>query len=192
MHRAGRKRVPALIAGLIFAGLTPAVQAVEIASGLTTQILGNGGFENGVANPAPWVATAGVIDNSSGEAPHAGTWKAWACGYGTTHTDSFYQDVTIPPTATSATLSFWLHIDTAETTTTTAFDTLKVQIRNTSNALLSTLAVYSNLNAGVGFTQKSFDITSYRGQTIRIYFLAIEDSSRQTSFVIDDVTVTIR
>jgi len=191
MQRGDRKRFSVWIAGLILAGLAPAAQAVEIAGGTTTQILGNGGFENGAVNPAPWVATTGVIDNSSGEAAHAGTWKAWACGYGTTHTDSFYQDVTIPPGVTSAVLSFWLHIDTAETTNTTAFDTLKVQIRTTSNALLSTLAIYSNLNAGVGFTQKSFDITSYRGQTIRIYFLAIEDSSRQTSFVIDDVVVAI-
>jgi len=48
----------------------------------------------------------------------------------TSHTDSLYQQVTIPSTTTTATLTFYLAIDTAETTTTTAFDTLKVQIRN--------------------------------------------------------------
>src|SRR5207244_3169012 len=93
--------------------------------GTTLQLLGNPGFENGSASPAPWTVTAGVIDSSAGEAAHSGSWKAWLDGYGTTHTDSVFQDVTIPSTATSATLTFWLHIDTAETTTTTAFDTLK-------------------------------------------------------------------
>ena len=162
---------------------------LTVSSGASSQLLGNPGFENGSTTPAPWVPTAGVIDNSTGEAAHSGSWKAWLNGYGTTHTDSVYQDVTIPSTATSATLTFWLHIDTAETTTTTAYDTLKVQIRNTSNTVLSTLATYSNLNKATGFSQKSFDVTSFKGQTIRVYFLGAEDSSLQTSFVIDDTAL---
>ena len=60
-------------------------------------------------------------------------------GYGTTHTDTALQTVTIPSAATAATLTFFLHIDTAETSTTTAFDTLTVQVRNSSGTVLSTL-----------------------------------------------------
>ena len=37
-----------------------------------------------------------------------GSWKAWLDGYGTTHTDTLSQQVMIPSTTTSATLSFWL------------------------------------------------------------------------------------
>jgi uncharacterized protein (TIGR03437 family) len=161
-------------------------------TGCTTQqqLLGNPGFETGTA--APWVATAGVIDNSAGQAAHSGAWKAWLNGYGSTHTDSLYQDVTIPSTATSATLSFWMHIDTAETTTSTAYDTLKVQVRNTSNTVLTTLATYSNLNAAAGYVQKSFNVIAYKGQTIRVYFLGTEDSSLQTSFVIDDTALNVQ
>ncbi|MFL6263513.1 MAG: hypothetical protein ACJ76Y_27790 [Thermoanaerobaculia bacterium] len=165
---------------------------LTVTSGATSQLLGNPGFENGSASPAPWTPTAGVIDSSAGEAAHSGSWKAWLDGYGTTHTDSVFQDVTIPSTATSATLTFWLHIDTAETTTTTAFDTLKVQIRNTANTVLSTLFTYSNLNKATGFSQKSFDVTSFKGQTIRVYFLGVEDSSLQTSFVIDDTALNVQ
>jgi subtilisin family serine protease len=163
-------------------------------TGCTTQqqLLGNPGFENGSASPAPWVPTAGVIDSSASEPAHSGSWKAWLDGYGTTHTDSVYQDVTIPSTAASATLTFWLHIDTAETTTTTAFDTLKVQVRNTANTVLATLATYSNLNKNTGYAQKSFDVTAYKGQTIRVYFLGTEDSSLQTSFVIDDTALNVQ
>jgi hypothetical protein len=151
----------------------------------TTQLIGNPGFENGSASPAPWVPTAGVIDSSTGEAPHSGTWKAWLDGYGTTHTDTLSQQVAIPSGAT-ATLTFWLHIDTAETTTTTAFDKLQVQIRNTSNTVLSTLATYSNLNKATGYRQVSFDVSSFQGQTVKVFLTASEDSSLQTSFVVDD------
>jgi subtilisin family serine protease len=161
-------------------------------TGCTTQqqLLGNPGFETGSA--APWVSTAGVVDGSTGEAAHSGAWKAWLDGYGTTHTDSIYQDVTIPSTAASATLTFWLHIDTAETTTSIAYDTLNVQLRNTANTVLTTLATYSNLNKNTGYVQKSFDVTAYRGQTIRVYFLGSEDSSLQTSFVIDDTALNVQ
>jgi len=153
-----------------------------------SQLLLNPGFESGNVS---WVATAGVIDNSTGRPPRTGSWKAWLDGYGTTHTDSCYQTITIPAGAASATLSFYVRIDTAETTTTTQFDLLQIQIRNTSNTVLATLATYSNLNANSTYVLKTFDLSAYRGQTIRVYFLGTEDSSLQTSFVIDDTAVNV-
>src|SRR5829696_3295437 len=129
------------------------------------ELLLNRGFESGNVT---WTATAGVINNSTQRTPRTGSWYAWLDGYGTTHTDSLFQQITIPSTATSATLSFWLKITTAETTTTTAFDTLRVQIRNSSNTVLSTLATYSNLNKTTGYVLKTFDVTAFRGQTVRI------------------------
>jgi hypothetical protein len=171
---------------------TATVTLTVTAGGGVTQLLGNPGFENGSANPAPWTVTAGVVDNSAGEAAHSGTWKAWMNGYGTTHTDSILQTVTIPSTATTATLAFWLHIDTAETTTTTAFDTLKVQIRNTAGTVLQTLATFSNLNAATGYSPKSFNVTSFKGQTIQVFLVGTEDTSLQTSFVVDDFTLNVQ
>jgi len=150
-----------------------------------TELLVNRGFESGNVT---WVATAGVITNSTGQTPRTGSWYAWLDGYGTTHTDTLYQQIAVPSSATTVTLSFWLKINTAETTTTTPFDTLQVQIRNSSNTVLSTLATYSNLNKTTGYVQKTFDVTAFKGQTIRIYFLGTEDSSLQTSFVIDDTS----
>ena len=143
----------------------------------------NPGFESGNVN---WVATAGVIDSSTGRPARTGSWKAWLDGYGTTHTDSLYQQIAVPASATTVTLTFWLKINTAETTTTTAFDKLQVQVRNSSNTVLATLATYSNLNKTTGYLQRTFDLTAFKGQTIRVYFLGTEDSSLQTSFVIDD------
>jgi len=152
-----------------------------------SELLLNRGFESGAVN---WVATAGVITNTTQQTPRTGAWYAWLNGYGVSHTDTLYQQITVPSTATTVTLSFWIKITTAETTTTTAFDTLRVQIRNSSNTVLSTLATYSNLNKSTGYVQKTFDLTAFKGQTIRIYFLGVEDSSLQTSFVIDDTSCT--
>jgi len=165
---------------------------LTVTNGGITQLLGNPGFENGSAAPAPWTPTAGVIDSSASEAAHGGLWKAWLNGYGTTHTDSILQTVAIPASATTATLAFWLHIDSAETTTVTAFDTLRVQIRNTAGTVLSTLATYSNLNKATGFTQKSFDVTAFKGTTIQVFLVGTEDASLQTSFVVDDFTLNVQ
>jgi Zn-dependent metalloprotease len=141
-----------------------------------------------------WKASAGVITSSSGQPAHdfLGVWKAWLCGQGTAQTDTLYQQVTIPSVATMSTLSFWLHIDTAETTTTTAYDTLQVQLRDAANNVLATLATYSNIDKNNGYALKTFDVTSYAGQTLRVYFKGVEDSSNQTSFVVDDMALAVK
>jgi subtilase family serine protease len=155
------------------------------------QLLGNPGFETGSA--APWTSTAGVINpNGAGETAHSGNWYAWLDGYGFTHTDTLAQSVTIPANCVSATFSFWLHIDTAETTTTTAFDTLKVQVLNSSGTVLSTLATFSNLNHITGYAQHSYSLSSFIGQTITLKFTGSEDSSLQTSFVVDDNALNVQ
>lgn len=146
----------------------------------------NGGFESGSTS---WTTTSGVIDSSTTLPARTGSWKAWLNGYGATHTDTAYQTVSIPSTATSATLTFWLRVDSAETTTTTAYDTLTVQVRNSSNTVLGTLATYSNLNKGTSYVQRSFNLSAYKGQTIRVYFLGVEGSQVATSFLIDDVSL---
>ncbi len=156
-----------------------------------TQVLLNPGFESGANN---WSGSASVIgqNNASGEPAHGGTWDAWLDGYGSSHTDTLGQTVTIPSTATQASLSFWLHVDTAETSTTKAYDKLTVQVLNSSGSVLKTLATYSNLNAGSGYTQKTFDLSAYKGQKIKIYLKGVEDSTYQTSFVVDDFALSIQ
>jgi hypothetical protein len=158
-----------------------------IGSGTGSQLLGNPGFETGSA--APWSGTSGIISNSSSEPPHSGSWDAWLDGYGSAHTDTLSQQVTIPASASTATLSFWLHVDTAETGT-TAYDTLKVQILNGSGTVLATLATYSNTDHASGYTQRTFNLAGYIGQTITLKFTGSEDYTQQTSFVIDDTALT--
>jgi hypothetical protein len=132
-----------------------------------------------------------VITDDSGEAARTGSYKAWLNGYGSARTDTLSQSVTIPAGCTSAKLSFYLHVDTAETSTTTAYDTLKAQVVNGSGTVLSTLATYSNLNAASGYTQRTFDLGGYAGQTVTVKFTGTEGSQLQTSFVIDDTALDV-
>jgi PKD repeat protein len=154
-----------------------------------SQLLGNPGFETGTA--APWSATSGVIYSGTAEPAHSGAWDAWLDGYGTTHTDTLSQKVSLPAGCGTYTVSFWLHIDTAETTTTTKYDTLTVQVLNSSGSVLGTLANYSNLDHNTGYALRSFNLAAYAGQNITLKFTGKEDYEKQTSFVIDDTALNV-
>jgi hypothetical protein len=165
---------------------------VTVPSG-TTQLLGNPGFETGTASP--WTMSSGILCSNStcsGETAHGGTWFTWLDGYGSSHTDTLSQQVSIPSGKTTATLQFYMHIDTAETSTTTAYDKLTVGVYNTSGTLLKTLYTYSNLNANTGYSVHNLDMSAYIGQTVVIKFTGTEDASNRTSFVIDDVNLNLQ
>jgi hypothetical protein len=126
-----------------------------------------------------------VIGQNGVDQPvHGGTWNAWLNGYGRARTDSLSQSVSIPA-GCRASLTFFLHIDSAETTTTTQYDKLTV------TAGSATLTTYSNLNKAAGYAQKTFDVSAFAGQTVVIKFNGVEDSSLQTSFVVDDTALTL-
>ncbi len=147
-------------------------------------LLANPGFESGNTG---WTATSGVITSSTSRPARTGSWKAWLNGYGSSSTDTLSQGITLPATGTK-TLAFYLRIDSAETTTATAYDTLKVQI--VSGGVTTTLATYSNLNKSSSYVLKSFSLAAYAGKTVTVRFAGAEDSSLQTSFVIDDTSVS--
>ncbi|MFC8392654.1 MULTISPECIES: M20/M25/M40 family metallo-hydrolase [unclassified Streptomyces] len=145
----------------------------------TTGVVANGGFESGTS---PWTGNTGTIGAHSGRSAHTGTRFAWLSGYGSTRTESISQSVTVPAGCTRAALSYWLHIDTDESGS-TPYDRFTVKAGGT------TLATLSNADAGSGYVQRSVDLSAYAGQTVTLTFTGSEDSSLQTSFVVDDVTL---
>lgn len=151
------------------------------------EIITNGTFESGASG---WTSgdASKVIGNWQQQKPYSGSRYAWLCGYGKTMNQYLYQRVSIPNTST-ANLSFYLHIDTAETSS-SAKDKLNVYVVNSDGNILKTLATYSNSNSANGFTKRSFDLSSFKGQTVYIYFEGVEDASKQTSFVLDNVSLT--
>ncbi|MFF9603586.1 M4 family metallopeptidase [Streptomyces sp. NPDC014684] len=144
----------------------------------STQLLANPGFESGNTG---WT-NSGVINNDTREPAHGGSYTAWLNGWGSAHTDTLAQTVTIPA-GCKATLTFYLHIDTAESGS-TVYDKLTV------TAGSKTLATYSNANAASGYSQKSFDLSSLAGQTVTLKFTGVEDAYLATDFVVDDTALT--
>ena len=171
------------------AGVASAFSAINVSGTTCTStpptggnLLANPGFESGATS---WSQTSGVISSDSSRS-RSGSWFGWLDGYGNSHTDSLSQSVTIP-SASSATLSMWLKITTAESGS-TAYDTFKVQV--ISNGTTSTLATYSNVNAASSYMQRTFNLSSYVGRTVTLKFLGVEDSSLATSFFVDDTSLT--
>lgn len=150
-------------------------------------LLVNGGFEG---SASPWVGSgSGYFYVNPGNYPHGGTGYIYF-GVNNSVSGQSYQTVTIPSTA-AGTLSFWLNVTSSETTTTTQYDKLFVEVRNTSGTLLATLATYSNLNKGTAgvYSQKSFNVAAYKGQTVRIQFRSTMDSSITSTFRVDDASL---
>ncbi|TFW11628.1 M4 family peptidase [Massilia arenosa] len=163
-----------------------ATLTVSSGGGGTTERVTNGSFESGTTG---WSGTTGVIGSWTQQAAYDGTKYAYLGGNGTTASETITQAVAIPSTATAANLSFALHIDTAETTTSTAYDKLVVTVKNSAGSTLATLATYSNLNKASGYQIRSFNLLPYKGQTVTLSFAMTEDSSAQTSFVVDKVSL---
>lgn len=149
----------------------------------------NGGFELGAGN---WSGN-GRIGSFANQPPYEGKQCAWLGGMGFRNTAELYQTVAIPAAARSATLSFALHIDSAEKSGWLRYDTAVVEVRDSAGtSVLKTLASYSNLDRNAGYAVKSFDLGSFKGRSVQIRFKAIEDLSYQTSFVFDKVSLSIQ
>jgi hypothetical protein len=156
-----------------------------------SQLFGNPGFETG--SISPWSATSGVLANTSEGAPaHSGSWLAWLDGYGGAHTDTVSQAITIPSTCRTATLSFWLYINSDDPTG-KAYDTFTVQVLNSSGTVLATLATLSNQNEGSGYVQHSYSVSSYIGQKITIKYTGKETlgGGYDTNFFEDDNALNV-
>ncbi len=150
-------------------------------------LLVNGGFEG---SASPWIGSGtGYFYTANGNYPHGGTGYIYF-GVNNNRTGQSYQTVSIPSNA-SGSLSFWLNVTSSETTTTTQYDKMFVEVRNSSGTLLATLATYSNLNkaAAGAYTLRTLNAAAYRGQTVRIQFRSTMDSSITSTFRVDDVSL---
>jgi hypothetical protein len=150
------------------------------------ELLVNGGFEGGNCNP--WVFKTGTNCVQGGPWPHGGTGYAQL---GKNNQDGrFYQQVAIPFGA-PANLTFWLNVDTQETTPSMQNDKLFIEVRDPNNVLLATLGTFSNLDGGPPgvYSQKQFSMSLFAGQTVRLTFQVDSNASLQTNFRVDDVSL---
>jgi hypothetical protein len=157
----------------------------------TTNVLVNPGFESGAASWAQ-SSTGGyslISLNGATFTAHAGSYYAWLGGYAS-GTDVLSQSVVIPANAASAVLRFWYKIATSETFG--VFDRLFVEFYS-GGTKLTTLSTLTNANstAGAWVQSTAFNVSAYKGQTVELRFTATSDSSLQTSFLIDDVSLDV-
>ncbi len=170
----------------------PSNEARGVAQPVTQLLTTNAGFEN-ANHQLGWTTTADVINASPLEPAHAGNWKAWLDGYGVSHTDTLSPNIVIPATVNHGLLSFSLHIDTAERTQTTPYDTLVVQVQDLSGHVLGVIPEASNLDAAPGYVQAIADLSPFLGQQpVKVVLVGKEDSSLQTSFVADDFSLSVQ
>ena len=136
---------------------------------------------------SPWTLSGAAFWSTGGN-HHSGTGYS-ILGAGNNASGSEFQTVTIPA-GHSANLTFWLNITTSEACC-TPYDYMYAEVRNTSGTLLSTLGTWTNANSGAAgsYSQKSFSLGAWRGQTVRVQFRATTDVSLPTSFRIDDVSL---
>jgi uncharacterized membrane protein len=148
-------------------------------------VVQNPGFETGTFSP--WtVATPGHAPVIVSSPAHSGF---YAAQLGTTTAyngnSTLTQTITVP--TGSPTLSFWYQPHCTDTIT---YDQIQMQIQNTAGTVLATvLNVCSNTGA---WTQVSFDMTPYAGQTVVLWFNDHDDgyAGDPTYFYLDDVSVT--
>ena len=99
----------------------------------------------------------------------------------------------IPAGATQATLSFFTSIVTSETSTTSAYDKLQVQLVDAgTNAVITTLVTLSNVNKTTSastYVQRSYNVAAYKGRNVKIRLIGTTDSSLATTFRVDTVSL---
>jgi hypothetical protein len=167
---------------------TSSAATLTVSSSTAAERVTNGSFESVAAG---WSGSTGVIGSwtAFGRPPYDGSYFAYLGGNGSLASETLTQAVTIPAAATSAQLSFALHIDTAEMTPAVPYDRLTVTVRDPAGTVLATLATYSNLDQATGYQIRTFDLLPYKGQSVMLSFVMNEDFSLQTSFTLDKVSL---
>jgi hypothetical protein len=146
-------------------------------------VIKNGGFETG--GLSPWVTTgANPAPVVTAAQHHSGTRSALlgtVSGPEPSGDSAFYQQITVP--ATGGTLSYWWWGGTADVL---PRDYQDVYVTNTSNTILATIQ-HTCTSTG-GWMRKTFNMTPYVGQTVRIKFLVHQNGAgNRTWMYVDDI-----
>jgi hypothetical protein len=175
---------------LALGGPGSTVYPLDVAACPTGNRLTNPGLESGATG---WAAPSGAIGkHTKTGAPHSGKWSVVLDGTGHARTDRLSQKIGFPASCRSATVSFWLKINTTETTTTAKHDTMVVTlgaapIGTWSNLQHSRYKNYLHVSVRVSLPLDNYN--AWSGATL--LFAGTENGSKQTTFVIDDVSLTL-
>jgi len=167
------------------------------------QLLANAGFDQSTGSGTskvitPWiqdpddvVVTAAELAINGQPAPQAGNYAAWLGGENL-RVDFVYQPIAVPAATRSLRLDGYRYVRSNEPNPGT-HDRLFVNIYNTSQSLLDTVATYYDRDETSGW--ESFTLTvpgNYAGRTLLLAFESENDFFYSTSFFLDSLTLTAR
>jgi bacillopeptidase F (M6 metalloprotease family) len=103
---------------------------------------------------------------------------------------SIYQEVPIPENAVNATLSFWYYPISQDTI---KYDWQGAIIYDQTLTHILAWAMPKVCSNSQTWTQHTFDLTPYKGQTIKVYFNVYNDGvgNLKTAMYLDDVSVQV-
>ena len=148
-------------------------------------VVQNPGFETGTLPPWTVLGTnpPPVVSNAQA---HTGTYSALlgtVSGSEPLGDGSMYQQITVP--ASGGNLTFWYYPGSQDSL---AFDWQDAYITDASGTILATI-FHQCLNTQT-WTQQTFDMTPYAGQTVRIEFLVHQDGFGDDTYMyVDDVSL---
>jgi hypothetical protein len=199
---------------LLVAGPAAAVPAPSLAGGgncNVSPLTREGTFETEAGTAAYWQmsaastggswnpgSTARVAPGNAG-VPDGG---AWAVRFppDVNMRGQLSQHFFMPAGITSMSLRFWVHITTAEQTTASVFDALRVSLITDSRGAVRDIDTFSNLDAigpthGAGQASRwlfvHYDLGAFSpGQTVVLTFSSTTDVSLDTEFLVDNVVLT--
>jgi hypothetical protein len=147
-------------------------------------LLANGDFE---AEADGWnQASAGGYELISPFNPRTGMLGAFLAGTNDAD-DRLSQEVLIPADATTVTLTAWWSLSTQEGSLTA--DTMVLTIRRPDGAWLADLLTVDNTFEVDLWLDEIVDLTPYRGQEVLLEWHALTDSTRPSSFFLDDLSL---
>ncbi|MBC8449938.1 MAG: hypothetical protein H8D78_19565 [Chloroflexi bacterium] len=193
MHSEKRHSLTALVVSLWLlvalllaaSGVIAAAPAAMPAS--CDDLVRNGDFEQGTSDPAPWIL--GGHTEISDQRPHGGDFGAWMGDYQATD-DTLYQLVTIPADSDTAELRYWWSMQSVDDVE-TPYDYLYVTLQAADGMPLGDLETLDNTVARDTWTQVSFDLSDYRGVSLRIHFRCTGNEQFNTGFFVDDVELEV-
>jgi hypothetical protein len=140
-----------------------------------------------------------IVTDQDGVPEQSAPYKAWLGGFtgqekGTASvSDTLYQDIAIPPGTTQLVLTGYYEVRTAETTTTTAFDTAQLALVQTNGTPIAVVSTLSNLNKTTAWTAINYSFANaaaLSGQTVRLRMTSTNDIIDVTSFYFDTFALT--
>jgi Zn-dependent metalloprotease len=151
-----------------------------------SELILNGDFETGGNH---WQGNTERIGHWPAHLPSSGSRSAWLLGSPQTAQQVLYQFVVLPAKTASATLAFQLKVeDPGQATTPVA--TLTVEVLDAAGS--TTLATYSNLDAGPGYVRHTLPVPVGKAEMIALLFRANAADGAGTSFSLDEISLQAR